>query len=89
MEVLIGKVKHFYGHIPVIIIKLEENLKVGDKIIVKKKNGEERFNQIVESMEIERKKVNLVKAGQEVAILVTGKAKEGDLVYKIVEQYAE
>ena len=85
MEILIGKVKHFYGHIPAMVVELEEDLKVGDKIIVRKKNGEERFSQIVESMEIERKKVNSVKAGQEVAILAAGKTKEGDLVYKLVE----
>ncbi len=84
MEILIGKVKHFYGHIPAIVIELNEDLKVGDEIIVKKKNGEERFRQIVESMEIERKKVEKVEAGKEVAVLVSGKAKEGDLVYKIV-----
>ncbi|GIW67588.1 MAG: hypothetical protein KatS3mg096_456 [Candidatus Parcubacteria bacterium] len=85
MEVLIGKVKNFYGHIPSIVVELEEDLKIGDRIVVRKKNGEERFSQIVESMEVERKKVGSVKAGQEVAILVVGKTKKGDLVYKIEE----
>jgi translation initiation factor IF-2 len=84
MEILIGKVKHFYGHIPAIIVELEESLKIGDNIVIKKKNGEERFRQTVESMEIEKKKVEKVEAGKEVAILVISKAKEGDLVYKIV-----
>ncbi len=84
MEILIGKVKHFYGHIPAIVIELNEDLKIGDEIIVKKKNGEERFRQIVESMEIERNKVEKVEAGKEVAVLVSGKAKEGDLVYKTI-----
>jgi superfamily I DNA and RNA helicase len=82
MEILVGKVKHFYGHIPAMVVELEEDLKIGDKIVVKKKNGEVRFEQIVESMEIERKKVENAKADQEVAILVKGKTKEGDLVYK-------
>jgi len=85
MEVLIGRVKHFYPHIPAMIVELEENLKIGDKIVVKKKNGEERFRQIVESMEINRQKINEAKAGEEVAILCAGKTKEGDLVYKIIE----
>ena len=82
MEKLIGKVKHFYGHIPAMIVELEDELKIRDVIIIRKKNGEERFKQIVESMEVERKKVEKVEAGQEVAILVQGKVKEGDLVYK-------
>jgi translation initiation factor IF-2 len=85
MEVLVGRVKHYYPHIPVMVVELEESLKIGDKIVVKKKNGEERFSQVVESMEIERKKVNEVKAGQEVSILCAGKTKEGDLVYKFTE----
>lgn len=85
MEKLIGRVKHFYPHIPAMVIELEDDLKVGDRIIVRKKNGEERFSQIVESMEIEKKKVNSVKAGQEVAILAAGKTKEGDLVYLIID----
>lgn len=83
MEKLIGKVKHFYPHIPAMIVELEDELKVGDEIVVRKKNGEERFRQIVESMEIEHKKIKEVKAGQEVAIQVVGKTKEGDLVYKV------
>ncbi len=82
MEILIGKVKHFYGHIPAMVVELEEDLSVGDEIVVKKKNGEERFSQVVESMEIERKKVQTAKAGQEVAVQVISKTKKGDLVYK-------
>jgi hypothetical protein len=85
MEILIGKVKHFYGHIPAMVVELDEDLKIGEEIIVRKKNGEERFRQVVESMEIERKKIQSAKAGTEVAILAAGKTKEGDLVYKIVQ----
>jgi putative protease len=85
MEILIGKVKHFYGHVPAMVVELDEDLKIGDEIIVKKKNGKERFRQKVESMEIERKKIQSAKAGTEVAILAAGKTKEGDLVYKIVQ----
>jgi len=85
MEVLVGKVKHYFSHIPAMVVELEEDLKVGDKIVVRKKNGEERFSQIVESMEIEKKKIQEGKAGNQVAILAAGKTKEGDLVYKIIE----
>ncbi len=66
------------------VVELEEDLKVGDEIVVKKKNGEERFSQVVASMEINREKVQEAKAGQEVAIQVVAKTKEGDLVYKKV-----
>ncbi|MEM5799826.1 MAG: translation elongation factor-like protein [Candidatus Aenigmatarchaeota archaeon] len=86
MEKLIGKVKHFYGHIPAMVVELEDDISLGDKIVVRKKNGEERFGQIVESMEIERKKVESAKGGQEVAIQCAGKTKEGDLVYKVINE---
>lgn len=82
MEILVGRVKHFYGHIPAMVVEVNEELKIGDSIVVKRKNGEEKFRQKVNSMEIEREKVEKVFPGQEVAILAQGKAKEGDLVYK-------
>jgi len=37
MEILIGKVKHFYGHIPAMVVELDEDLKIGNEIIVRKK----------------------------------------------------
>lgn len=84
MEKLIGRVKHFYPHIPAMIVELEDELNIGDEIIVRRKNGEEKFRQTVESMEIEHKKIQKAKAGEEVAVQVVGKAKEGDLVYKVI-----
>ncbi len=84
MEKLIGRVKHFYPHIPAMIVELEDELNIGDEIIVRRKNGEEKFRQTVESMEIEHKKIQKAKSGEEVAVQVVGKAKEGDLVYKVI-----
>jgi len=84
MEKLVGRVKHFYPHIPAMILELEDDLKIGDEIIVRKKNGEERFCQVIESMEIEHKKIQEANVGQEVAVKVIGKTKEGDLVYKVI-----
>lgn len=82
MEVLVGKVKHYYSKISVAVVELEENLKIGDEIIVRKKNGEEKFRQKVESMEIEGKKIESAGGGSEIALKVTNKVKEGDLIYK-------
>lgn len=82
MEVLVGKVKHYYSKISVAVVELEENLKIGDEIIVRKKNGEEKFRQKVESMEIEGKKIESAGGGNEIALKVANKVKEGDLIYK-------
>lgn len=82
MEILIGKVKHFFPKVSAAVIELDDTLQVGDKIIIRKKNGEEKVRQIVKSMEIDHKKVESAKKGEEIAILTEGKVKEGDLVYK-------
>ncbi|MEK7674003.1 MAG: translation elongation factor-like protein [Patescibacteria group bacterium] len=76
----IGKVKHFFPHIPAAIVDLSADLKVGDEIIVKSKTGEEKFRQVVESIQVDRKPIQSGKSGDEVAIQVIGKAKEGDIV---------
>ena len=76
----IGKVTHFFSKISVAIVKLDESLKVGDKIKIQK--GEHSFEQTVDSMQIEHDKIEEAKAGQEVGIKVSQTVKEGDLVYK-------
>jgi putative protease len=83
MEILIGKVKHFFPKVSVAVVELNDDLKIGDEIVIKNKSGEEKVKQIVESMEIDHKKVRSGKSGEEIAILVNGKVKEGDLVYKV------
>ena len=83
MEIVVGRVKHFYPHIPAAIVELSEDLKNGDQIVIRKKNGEERLRQMVTSMEVEHKKIDQAPAGTEVAVLVEGKVKEGDIVYKL------
>jgi putative protease len=83
MEILIGKVKHFFPKVSVAVVELNDDLKIGDEIVIKNKSGEEKVKQVVESMEIDHKKVQSGKSGEEIAILVNGKVKEGDLVYKV------
>lgn len=76
---LAGKVIHFYDKISVVVIKLEKALKVGDK--VKFVHGEDNFEQVVESMQLEHEQVQEGKKGQEVAVKVSREAKSGTLVY--------
>jgi putative protease len=83
MEILIGKVKHFFPKVSVAVVELNDDLKIGDEIVIKNKSGEEKVKQVVESMEIDHKKIQSGKSGEEVAILVNAKVKEGDLVYKV------
>ena len=80
MEEQIGKIIHYYDKIGVAVVRLEGPLKVGDTVHVKGKAAD--FEQGVESMQVDRKDVDSGKKGEEVAVKLVEKAKEGDLVYK-------
>lgn len=72
----IGEVTHFYDNISVAVIALNEDLSVGDTVQFSR-NGEELFEQQVESMEIDEQPVDAAMAGDEVAIKVEDEVKEG------------
>ena len=80
-EKLIGEVSDFFAQVNAAAIKLAAPLKVGDKIKVK--GGESEFEQIVESMQIDRKPIQAGKKGDEVGILLVNKARKGYKVFKI------
>jgi hypothetical protein len=83
MEVQIGKVKHFYGHLCVAVLTLDESLKLGDRIHICGHSTD--FTQRVGSMEVEHHTMLWVKPGDDVAIKVIEPVHEHDLVYRIVE----
>jgi len=75
-EKRIGVVTHYFGKITVAIIKIEEEgLKIGDT----------DFTQKVESMELEHKAVPEAKVGDSIGLKVSEHAREGDVVYKVIE----
>lgn len=76
-----GKIIHYYDKISVGVVKLEKALKVGDTIHMKGKVSD--FEQAVGSMQLDHQNVDSAKKGEEVALKLDGKAKEGDVVYKI------
>lgn len=71
----IGKVSHWFDKINVAVIKLTGALKVGDTIKVTR--GENEFEETVSSMQIDHTAVQSGKKGDEVAIKLSGKTKEG------------
>ena len=78
---MVGKVTHYFGKIGVAIIELSADLKVGDTIRII--GGETDFEQTVESMEIEHKKVETAKAGEVIGLKAEQKVREGYKVYKV------
>ena len=87
MEVEIGRVTHFYGHICVAVIQLNENLKLGDKIHILGHTTD--FVQRVTSIEVEHHPVVWVKPGDHIAIKVIGPVREHDSVYRVTEDVTE
>lgn len=80
-EKFIGEVTHYFGNIGVAVIELKDGLKEGETIRVK--GGSKDFEQAVESMEVDRKKIREAKPGDSVGLKVAEKVKEGYKVYKV------
>ena len=78
---LIGEVTHYFGNIGVAVMKLKDKIKAGEEIRIE--GGETDFNQAVESMEVDHKKVKEAKKGDEVGMKVDQKVREGYRVYKM------
>ncbi len=78
---LIGRIAHYFSNIGVAVIELSNVLKVGDTIRIV--GGTTDFNQQVESMEIEHKKVDTAKSGDSVGLKMGQKVREGYKVYKV------
>ncbi len=78
---LIGKITHYFGNIGVGVIELSDTLKVGETIRIV--GGTTDFSQAVDSMEIDREKIEKAGAGDSVGFKVAQKVKEGYKVYKL------
>ncbi len=78
---LVGRINHYFAKIGVAIIELSDSLKVGDTIRVVGKGG--RFDQPVDSMELDKNKIQEANAGDVVGLKVVQKAKEGAEVYRL------
>ena len=84
MELEIGKVTHYFDHINVAVLELQEELKVGDQIHFLGYSTD--FVQRVTSMEVEHHKVVWVKPGDNVALKVIEPVREHDIIYRIAEE---
>jgi len=81
-EKKLGKVLNYYDKIKVIVIKLKDELSMGDTIRIK--GGEDTdFKQKITSMEINGVKVKKAKKNQGIGLKIKGKARAGYWVYKI------
>ncbi len=83
-EKRIGIVTHYYTHLGVGIIKIEEgSLKGGDTLHFKGHTTD--FQQAIESIQIEHKDVEEGKVGDQVGVRVNEHVREHDEVFKVID----
>ncbi len=83
-EKQIGKVIKFFGKIGVVAIQLSEgSLKVGETIHIVGHTTD--VTETVNSIQIENKSVSEAGPGADIGIKISGRAREHDIVYKVVE----
>ena len=80
-EKAIGQVTHYFARLNVAVLSLTDALSVGDRIRIRGRSTD--LEQTVDSMQIEHKAVPQVGPGQEVALRVIERVREGDLVYRV------
>lgn len=84
-EIEVGKVTIFFAKPSVAAIEITSGtLAVGDQIRIK--GATTNFDQMIESMEIDRKPVPSAGAGQSVGIKVKERVRPHDKVYKVAPQ---
>ena len=75
----IGIVTHWYDKIGVAVVKLSSKLSKGDRILVRK--SDEEFKDTVASLQIDHEDVSSAKKGDDAAIKLSQRAKEGASVF--------
>jgi translation elongation factor EF-1alpha len=84
MDMRVGKVTHYFDRISVAVLDLSDELKVGETIHIHGRTTD--FIQRVGSLEIEHQKIQSAKPKDEVALKVLEPVREGDIIYKVVEE---
>lgn len=80
-EKQVGTVTHWYDKLGVAVVKLTGKLAKGARIKVKK--GEEEFEDTVTSLQIDHKDVAAAKKGDDAAMKLSQKAKEGSGIFLV------
>jgi len=71
----IAEITHYFDKIGVAVLAIKGKLKVGDKIKIK--GGEVEFEQVIDSMQIDKDQVKAVKKGDDVGMKVDQKVRPG------------
>lgn len=83
MDIRVGKITHYFDRISVAVLALDQEVKVGETIHIQGRTTD--ITQRIASMEIEHQKIESAGPGDEVALKVIEPVREGDVIYKVVE----
>ncbi len=79
----VGRIDHYYDNIGVAVLEVTDNaVSVGDTIKITDKDGEEKFTQKVESIQMDHESVDEANKGDAVGLKIDQPVSEGDLVYR-------
>ena len=81
----IGQVVNYYGRVKAAELRIWDDLKIGDKIIIQGQTTGS-ITHTIDSMQIEGKSVEKVDKNSNVAISMPTKVRKNDFVYKLVER---
>ena len=80
MEIMVGRVIHYYPKIGVAAVILEDHLAQGDRIHICGPHDD--VHQSVTSIEIEHVPIREANRGQDIGIMVKERVHEGDVVFR-------
>lgn len=80
-EEKVGEVTHYFDEPQVGAMELTGDLEVGDRVAFRGHTTD--FEQDVESMELEHESVETAVAGEEIAVKVEERVREGDEVFRL------
>ncbi len=78
----VGTVTHYYDKIGVAIVELNGTLSVGEKVKFVR-GGEDLFEEVVESIQVEHKKLDSAGKGDVIGLKANEAVKEGTEVFKV------
>jgi len=76
----IGNIIHYFSKINVAIVELSLPLSVGELILIKGPSTD--FEQVVDSLEVDRKPIQRAEGGQSVGLKLSQLARVKDVVFK-------
>lgn len=78
----VGTISHYYDKIGVAIVELNGTLSVGEKVKFVR-GGEDLFEEVVESIQVEHKKLDSASKGDVIGLKTHEAVKEGTEIFKV------